>query len=45
MKKMDHLLMQLMDTDADFLKRNHAIDLDFFELTPLATPTYLKNKS
>jgi len=45
MKKMDHLLMQLMDTDTDFLKRNREIDLDFFELTPLATPTYLKNKS
>ena len=44
-KKMDHLLMRLIDTDADFLKRNHEIDLDFFELTPLATPTYLKNKS
>jgi Fe-S-cluster containining protein len=45
MKKMDHLLMQLMDTDTDFLKRNREIDLDFFELMPLATPTYLKNKS
>ena len=44
-KKMNHLLMQLIPTDADFLKRNHEIDLDFFELTPLATPTYLKNKS
>jgi hypothetical protein len=44
-KKMDHLLMQLIHTDADFLKRNHEIDLDFFELTPIATPTYLKNKS
>ena len=31
--------------DTDFLKRNREIDLDFFELMPLATPTYLKNKS
>ena len=44
-KKMDHLLTQLIHTDSDFLNRNHEIDLDFFELTPLATPTYLKNKS
>jgi Fe-S-cluster containining protein len=45
MKKMNHLLEQLIHTDADFLKRNHQIDLDFFELAPIATPTYLKNKS
>jgi Fe-S-cluster containining protein len=45
MQKMDHLLMQLIHTDHEFLNRNHEIDLDFFELTPLATPTYLKNKS
>jgi hypothetical protein len=42
---MDHQLMQLIHTDPEFLKRNHEIDLDFFDLTPLTTPTYLKNKS
>lgn len=45
LKQMDHLLTQLIDTDTDFLKRNREVDLDFFELTPISTPTYLKNKS
>jgi len=45
LKEMDHLLQQLIHTDEDFLKRNREVDLDFFELTSLATPTYVKNKS
>jgi Fe-S-cluster containining protein len=45
LKTMHHLLMELTQTDTDFLKRNHQVDLDFFELTPLTKPTYLKNKS
>lgn len=45
LKKMDSLLTQLIATDAAFLKRNHEIDLDFFELTPIPQPAYLKNKS
>jgi len=45
LKEMDHLLQQLIHTDEDFLKRNREVDLDFFELTPLAKPAYLKNKS
>jgi Fe-S-cluster containining protein len=44
-KQMNHLLTELSHTDEDFLERNHQVDLDFFELTPLKTPTYLKNKS
>ena len=45
LKQMNHLLTALSETDEDFLKRNHEVDLDFFELTPLKTPTYLKTKS
>ena len=46
LKKMHHQLMQLTETDEDFLKRNHQIDLEFFELMPLAKPSFLKkNKS
>jgi Fe-S-cluster containining protein len=45
LKEMNRLLLALSQTDAAFLKQNHAIDRDFFDLTPLATPTYLKNKS
>jgi len=45
LKEMDGLLQQLIHTDEDFLKRNREVDLDFFELTPLTKPTYLKNKS
>jgi Fe-S-cluster containining protein len=45
LKQMDHLLKQLIQTDEDFLKRNREVDLDFFELTLISTPTYLKNKS
>jgi Fe-S-cluster containining protein len=45
LKQMNQLLMQLTDTDADFLKRNHQVDLDFFELTPLPKTSYLQNKS
>ena len=45
LKTMHHLLMELTQTDTDFLERNHQVDLDFFELTPLTKPTYLKNKS
>ena len=45
LKEMDQLLQQLIHTDEDFLKRNREVDLDFFELTPLAKPTFLANKS
>lgn len=45
LKDMNQLLMDLMETDEEFLKHNREIDLNFFELTPLKTPTYLKNKS
>ena len=45
LKQMNHLLTALSETDEDFLKRNHEVDLDFFELTPLKTPTYLTTKS
>jgi len=45
LKEMNRLLRTLSHTDAQFLEQNHAIDLDFFDLTPLTTPTYLKNKS
>ena len=45
LKQMNQLLMQLIDTDEDFLKRNHQVDLDFFDLVPLSKPSYLQNKS
>jgi hypothetical protein len=45
LKEMDDLLQQLIHTDQDFLKRNREVDLDFFELTPLAKPKFLANKS
>mgnify|MGYP000323021531 FL=1 len=44
-KQMENLLTELLKTDTDFLKRNREVDLEFFELTPLIKPTYLKNKS
>jgi Fe-S-cluster containining protein len=41
--EMNRQLTQLAAVDSDFLKRNHAIDLDFFELVPVTKPPHLNN--
>ncbi len=44
-REMNALLEEMSVVDPKFLSRNHAVDLDFFELVPLPHPSHLKKSN